>query len=419
MKEFEKVIGYQSIKKELETLVDMMTNSEKYKKLGVKLPRGILLYGDPGVGKTLMATCLIEASKRKVFTLRKDKPDGDFVKEINETFAKARECAPCIVFLDDIDKFANASRHNSNEEEFVTVQACIDDCKDFDVFVVATANDEDDLPRSLTREGRLGRMIKVRNPQGKDAVEIVKYFLSTKECVSEVNSEDVAKMLNGDSCAELEAIINEAGIYAGVQGKEKIDMDDLIRGIMRIKFSAPESEDEVPESVLRATAYHEAGHTIVAEHLSPGSVGLVSVLSHDGSVKGVTNYYQDDRYWDDKVNMENRVIALLGGKAATELVYGKTDVGATSDVGRAFDIVDRFVDDYCSLGFDSFERRESTEALRARKEARVECDIERYYATAKKILIDNRAFLDALANALVEKKTLVSSDIQRLKESVA
>ena len=419
MKEFEKVIGYQSIKKELETLVDMMTNEEKYKKLGVKLPRGILLYGDPGVGKTLMATCLIQASGRQTFTLRKDKPDGDFVKEIKDTFEKARNAAPSIVFLDDVDKFANASHHNSNDEEYVAVQACIDDCKDFDVFVVATANDEDDLPRSLTREGRLGRMVKVRNPQGKDAVEIVKYFLSTKECVSEVNSEDVAKMLNGDSCAELEAIINEAGIYAGSQNKDKIDMDDLIRGIMRIKFSAPESVDEVPECVLRATAYHEAGHTIVAEHLSHGSVGLVSVLAHDGAVKGVTNYYQDDSYWDDKVNMEYRVIALLGGKAATELVYGKTDVGATSDIRRAFDIVDRFVDDYCSTSFDSFARRDSTEVLMARREERVAGEIEKYYAEAKKILVDNRTFLDALASALVEKKTLVSSDIQKIKESVA
>lgn len=419
MDHFEKVIGYQSIKKELETLVDMMTNGDKYKKLGVNLPSGILLYGDPGVGKTLMATCLIQASGRQTFTLRKDKPDGDFVKEIKDTFEKARNAAPSIVFLDDVDKFANASRHNSNEEEFVTVQACIDECKDSDVFVVATANDEDDLPRSLTREGRLGRMIRVHNPQGKDAVEIVKYFLSTKECVSEVNSEDVAKMLNGDSCAELEAIINEAGIYAGSQNKDKIDMDDLMRGIMRIKFSAPESVDEVPESVLRATAYHEAGHTIVAEHLSSGSVGLVSVLAHEGAVKGVTNYYQDDRYWDDKANMEYRVIALLGGKAATELVYGKTDVGATSDIRRAFDIVDRFVDDYCSTSFDSFARRDSTETLMARKEERVAGEIEKYFAEAKKIIIDNRAFLDALAKELVEKKTLVSSDIQRIKESVA
>ena len=419
MNQFERVIGYQSIKRELETLVDMMTNEEKYKKLGVKLPAGILLHGDPGVGKTLMATCLIEASGRKSFTLRKDKPNGDFVKEIKDMFCEAQKNAPSIVFLDDIDKFANASRRNSNDEEYVAVQACIDDLKQDDVFVVATANDVSVLPDSLCREGRLGRMIRVRNPQGNDAVDIIKFFLSTKECVSDVNPTDVAKMLNGDSCAELEAIINEAGIYAGSQNKEKIDMQDLMRGIMRIKFSAPESVDEVPKDVLLATAYHEAGHTIVAEHLSPESVGLVSVLAHEGAVKGVTNYYQDDRYWDDKANMEYRVIALLGGKAATELVYGKTDVGANSDIHRAFDIIERFVDDYCSTSFDSFERSGNSDGLSARKDARMTYEIEKYYTQAKKILVDNRDFLDAVAKALVEKKTLVSSDIQKIKESVA
>lgn len=117
--------------------------------------------------------------------------------------------------------------------------------------------------------------------------------------------------------------------------------------------------------------------------------------------------------------MEYRVIALLGGKAATEVVYGKTDVGANSDIHRAFDVIERFVDDYCSTSFDSFERRGNSNGLSARKDARMTYEIEKYYAQAKIILVDNRAFLDAVAKALVEKKTLVSSDIQKIKESVA
>ena len=419
MKEFEKIIGYQSIKKELETLVDIMTNSEKYQRLGVKLPRGILLYGDPGVGKTLMANCLINASGRTVITLRKDKPDGDFVKAIQDSFEKAKECVPCIVFLDDVDKFSSTARRNSNEEEFVTIQTCIDDTREYDIFVVATANDIDVLPDSLTREGRLGRKIHVRNPQGNDAVKIIEYYLSQKKFMGDVNASDIAKMLNGDSCADLESIINEAGIYAGIQGKTTIDISDILRGIMRIKFSAPESDDELPESVLKSTAYHEAGHAVVAEILEPGSVGLVSVLAHEGNVKGVTNFYQDDSYWDDKCHMETRVISVLGGKAATEIVFGKVDVGANSDLHRAFDIVERFVDDYCSVSFDSFERYNCSDGLKSRKDVRTTYELERFYAQAKRIIIENRAFLDAVAQALVEKKTLVSSDIQKIKESVA
>lgn len=418
MKEFEQIIGYTSIKKELILLADMMTNIEKYKKIGAKLPRGILLFGDPGVGKTLMANCLINASRRKVFTIRKNIPDGDFVKHIQDTFTKATTAAPSIVFLDDIDKFANTENENSNEEAYVAIQSCIDNIKEFDVFVVATANDERVLPKSLIREGRLGRSIHVQNPQGADAVAIVKHFLSTKQSVGDLDAKDIAMMLNGNSCADLESAINEASIYAASQEKDKIDMEDLIRGILRIKFGAPESVEEVHESKLLATAYHEAGHAVIAEVLSSESVSIVSVLAHIDCVKGITNYYQDDTYWDNKTNMENRVTALLGGKAATEIVYGKTDLGANRDIQRAFDIISRFVDDYCSTSFDSFERLENSDCLSARKEERMTFEIEKFYAQAKKILAENRPFLDAVAKALVEKKSLVSSDIQKIKASV-
>ena len=419
MKAFDKIIGYQSIKNELGILADMMKNSEKYARLGVKLPRGILLFGAPGVGKTLMANCLIEESGRKVFVLRKDKPDGEFVNAIQETFKQARANAPCIVFLDDVDKFANDGRRHSNAEEYVTIQSCIDDSVGTDVFVLATANDEDNLPNSLLREGRLGRKICVDAPQGQDAIDIISHYLSQKECVADVNAEDIARMLSGDSCATLEAIINEAGIYAASQDKEKIDMDDMMRAVLRVKFDAPESVDEVPIESLKRIAYHEAGHVVVAEALHEGNVSVVSIIAHDGSARGLTGYYQDDTYWEDMRNMENRVMGILGGKAATEIVYGKPDVGCNRDLHRAFDIVQRFVDDYCATSFDTFARRDSGTDLLNRKDTRIAAEMDKYYAQAKRILVESRAFLDAVVQALLEKKTLVASDIQRIRREIA
>ena len=418
MDAFDKIIGYQSIKKELAILADMMRNGDKYTKLGVTMPRGILLYGAPGVGKTLMANCLIEASGRKVYTIRKDIPDGDFVKAIQETFEQARKNAPSIVFLDDMDKFADENRRHSNAEEYVTVQSCIDDAVDSEVFVVATANDEDYLPDSLLREGRLGRKYEVNCPKGKDAIAIIQHFLSKKECVAEVNAEDVAKMLNGDSCARLEAVINEAGIFAASQNKDKIDMDDLMRAIQRIKFDAPESDDDADWEILRRTAYHEAGHTVVAEVLAEGTTAMVSILAHEGCTRGITDYYQDETYWEDMTNMENRVLGILGGKAATEVVFGKVDVGASRDLHRAFDIVERFVDNYCAISFDSFIRGDSGDEVKNRKDNRIAEEMNKYYAQAKHILIENRAFLDAIAEALLEKKILVASDILHIKEGL-
>jgi AAA+ superfamily predicted ATPase len=166
---FAPVIGYKSIKKELIRICDIMRNRDFYAKLGVSVPSGLLLSGEPGLGKTLMANCFIKASGRTAFVCRKDKPDGDFVKHIKNTFEEAVKFAPSIVFLDDMDKFANGDEYHKNSEEFVTVQSCIDDCKGKEVFVLATINDNDSIPSSLLRAGRFDNRIEVQAPKGADA----------------------------------------------------------------------------------------------------------------------------------------------------------------------------------------------------------------------------------------------------------
>lgn len=151
MKAFEKIIGYEAIKMELAQISDVLANNDAYKKLGVSSPRGLLLHGDPGVVKTLMASAVISASGRKAFICRKNSPNGDFVMKIKKTFKDAAEAAPSIVLLDDMDKFANGDERHPDAEEYVTVQSCIDDIKGKEVFVLATANRLRALPRSLMR----------------------------------------------------------------------------------------------------------------------------------------------------------------------------------------------------------------------------------------------------------------------------
>lgn len=138
MRKFDMIIGYSPIKKELKQIADTLKNRDAYDKLGVSAPRGLLLYGEPGVGKSLMATAIIEESGRQAFVCRKDQPNGDFVKEIKATFDKAIANAPSIVFLDDMDKFANGDESHPDAEEYVTVQSCIDEAKGKAVFVLAT-----------------------------------------------------------------------------------------------------------------------------------------------------------------------------------------------------------------------------------------------------------------------------------------
>ena len=415
MNGFDAIIGYEEEKNELRKLCDIMKNPDKYRDLGVETPRGLLLEGEPGLGKTTMAQALITECGRPVFRLRKEKTNGDFIKAIKETFADAEKAAPSIVFLDDMDKYANEDEHHRNADEFVTIQSQIDECRGREVFVLATANETGCLPDSLLRVGRFDRILTVEPPRQKDAVKIIRHYLSKKKAVSpDVDAEEIARIMSGKSCAELETVINEAGINAGFADKSMIEMNDIVNACLRIIFNAPDTMTS-SDAYAEAVACHEAGHAVINEVLEPGSVNLISITSHKGSVGGVTSYYQDENYFKDIRFMENRVKSLLGGKAATELVYGKTDVGANSDLHRAFSITERFVDHYCGCGFGQFSGAENGQGLLNRKDIAIELEITRQYSETKRILIENRGFLDRIREALLEKKTLLQTDIAAIR----
>ncbi len=418
MNSFDKIIGYKEIKLELDRICDILNNTEKYAKLGAAIPAGLLLHGEPGVGKTTMAKCFIDTVSRNVYVCRKNKPNGEFVNEIKAVFEQAAQNQPSIVFLDDFDKFANEDSNHRNADEFVTVQSCIDEVKGKNVFVLATANDLDNLPDSLLRAGRFDKSIEVKNPTGKDAEDIIKFYLSQKSYVGDLDVRAIARILDGKSCAELETVINEAGVYAGYENKTQIDMNDIVRACMRVIFRAPENIEQDDPDFAEHVAYHEAGHAVVAEILEPESVSIVSTCPHGNEIGGVTVYYQSGKYWHSKRNMENRVLSLLAGKAATEIKYGETDVGSNRDLHRAFDIVTRFIDDYCSYGFESWEESHNmSNDILSRRETQVYTEMTRYYQQARKILVDNREFLDKLARALIERKTLISKDVQQIRNS--
>ena len=193
-------------------------------------------------------------------------------------------------------------------------------------------------------------------------------------------------------------------------------MEDIVKGCLRIIHEAPEREEAYSHEILQKIAYHEAGHTVLAEVLEPNSVNFVSVRSHDGNVGGFTNYYQPEEYWWSKRYMENRVVVILGGKAATEICFGETDVGVRSDMRRAFDIVERFVSDYCSNGFDSWlQTAYPANSMTEKQYTQMAFEMEKFYQKAKKVLIDNREFLDKLATALMNKDILTNVEIQEIK----
>ena len=418
MSEFDKIIGYADIKDELIRFCDVLKNFKDYKRLGVEIPRGILLYGEPGIGKTLLAKSFIEESEIKSFTIRKDKHSREFVNHIRYIFdeAKKEECA--IVLLDDIDKFANEDEYHKDAEEYVVVQSCIDDCKGSNVFVLATANRIYFLPNSLMRAGRFDKVIQMTCPVGDDAKKIIKHFLSKKQVFGDIDIDDISSFLAGHSCAELEMVINEAGIYAVFDKRAKIEQRDIIKACMRLIFDAPESVENIDINVLKKIAVHESGHAVISEILEPGSVNLVSICGYSNTSGGITSVRKPDDYNFSVPAQENEIIRSLGGKAATEMIYGTFDLGCDGDLHKAFDLVTTFVDDYGAYGFNAFERGDSSQYLLESKDRKVAEELDRYYRKSRQILAENRGFFDAMVQELLKEKTLTKKQISGIRDSV-
>jgi len=427
MNEFEKIVGYEPVKKELKQISDSLKNSEKYKKLGVSAPKGLLLYGEPGLGKTLMASSLIEASGCKSFVCRKDKPNGEFINHIKATFEEAMKNEPSIVFLDDLDKFANGDEKHPDAEEYVTVQSCIDEAKEKEVFVIATVNNMRNLPSSLKRAGRFDRIIGLENPKGDDALLITSYYLGKIDFQLEVDVNVIGKIMSGHSCAELESIINSAGLYACYEDSEKITMNHFMKAYMKqIEDVDIDCMDtlcrgkniDMNDGSSRVTQaiYHEAGHTVVSEVLSDDSVSFTCVYGDKRNVGGITS-----KYVASDIMLENLLInavVSLAGKATTEQKFGLIDFGSVSDMNNTVRIVDDLITSraLCGNTFSDYAYGSNTESHKARQEIAITSEMEKMYLKAKEIIAKNWEFVEKVANALAEKGILVAEDIQKIKQ---
>ena len=414
MNEFDKVIGYDAIKNELLQICDMVRNHEIYEKMGARLPNGVLMYGDPGLGKTLMAKSFISESGMKAYTVRKSKGSEDFIGEIADTFAKAKKNAPAIILFDDMDKFANEDDNHKDTEEYVAVQSGIDEVKDCGVFVLATANDIRKLPDSLLRAGRFDKKISVKHPNDNDAYRIIEHYLASKKVSEEVSVEDLTKMMSYSSCADLEAILNEAAISAAYSRKKCVEMEDIVEASLRIVYDSPDNLTSKSEADLKIMALHEAGHLVASEILLSGSVGLASIRQKGrNETGGFTHLCRNHP------NTEDAIIISLAGKTAVEMYYpGEAADGCAADMKKAIGIIREGIEKKGSLGLSLMELDLyscNSEIQNMRIESAICSELERYTYKTKDIIMNNKELLDMITKALLDKKTLLYSDIQRIR----
>jgi len=410
---FDKVIGYDAIKNEFMQVIDMIKNPDYYKRLGARMPRGILLDGAPGLGKTLLCKSFIEEAGIPAYTVRRDSGDEDFINKITKAFEDARGSSPSIVFLDDLDKFANEDKDHKDCPEYVAVQSGIDASKDYTVLTLATTNDCDELPESLMRTGRFDRFISVPHPSAEDAVKILTYYMQDKNINPEINLDDVVKMVGSNACSVLETVMNEAAINAAFARSEYVNMEHILAAVLRLTYHCPDDTTVTSTEDRMIKACHEAGHLVLAEVLVPECIGLASIKSTGRSdVGGFVHRCKpiSRRPFD--------IIISLGGKVATELNYPRVASGCDEDINRALNDINDGMTENASNGLALTETyRRNSDYLRLAQEAVARAELERYSVVARNILLANNEFFEKVCFALAEKETLLFSDIKAIKDS--
>ena len=256
----------------------------------------------------------------------------------------------------------------------------------------------------------------MRLPKANEAAKIVKHYLDKTKICEDLDEISIARMLNGESCATLENVINSAAMKAAFNRQNKVNMQNIVDACLDVIFEAPQSEEELPEEIMRRIAYHEAGHAVVAEILDPGSVSIISIRKTENGDYGFVRYLREEEKEDFYSDYNESIIKTsLAGKAAIELVFGEADMGANSDLHHAFDRAEKLVDHRCMYGFNNWIMDNFSSSFAAENRNRAMAMVlEKNYLEVKKLLVENRGLLDSIADSLVKNTTLTYSDVQKI-----
>ena len=443
---FKDVAGIDEVKEEVKEIIDYLKNPEKYKKLGGRPPKGILLYGEPGVGKTLLAKAIAGEANVPFISVS----GSDFVEmfvgvgaaRVRDLFETAKKHAPAIIFIDELDALGRARGAGipggGNEEREQTLNQLLVEMDGFDsssgIVVIGATNRPDILDRALLRPGRFDRQIYVPKPDVKGRYEILKVHAKNKKLAPDVDLWVVAKATPGFTGADLENLLNEAALLAARKNKEAITMEEIEEAIDRVMIGLERKGVVITDKEKKKIALHELGHammTLMSENAEP--LHKVTIIPR-GMALGVTQQLPiSDKHLYDKKELLDRILVMLGGRAAEEVFYGKEGIttGAENDLQRATDLAYRMVSLWGmsdKIGPVAVSRVSNpflggnVEKIEISPELAREIDLEvqriltELYEKAKKILEENREAILAVAEKLVEKETLSCEEVVRILE---
>ncbi len=446
---FNDVAGIDEEKQELEEIVDFLKNGEKYIKLGAKIPKGVLLVGVPGTGKTLMAKAVAGEAGVPFFSIS----GSDFVEmfvgvgasRVRDLFEQAKKHQPCIIFIDEIDAVGRqrgAGMGGGHDEREQTLNQLLVEMDGFDentnIIVIAATNRPDILDNALLRPGRFDRQIVVHRPDILGREQILRVHAKNKPLADNVDLKVLAKRTPGFTGADLQNLLNEAALLAARKNQDKIDMPDLEEAIDKV-IAGPEKKSRIiSDEEKENTAYHEVGHALLAKLLkNTDPLHKVSIIPR-GMALGVTmTLPEKDHLTMKKSQLLDRITMLLGGRVAEEIIYGPDSIttGAQNDLEKVTATARNMVttygmsfkmgnmaygksEEHVFMGRDFGHSRDYSEEIAADIDREVKKIVDERYNLAKELLLGNRDMLEVIAKELLERETLDEEEFEEIMKRV-
>jgi cell division protease FtsH len=436
---FADVAGCDEAKEEVQELVDYLRDPSKFQKLGGHIPKGVLMVGNPGTGKTLLARAIAGEAKVPFFSIS----GSDFVEmfvgvgaaRVRDMFENAKKHAPCIIFIDEIDavgRHRGAGLGGGNDEREQTLNQMLVEMDGFEghagIIVIAATNRPDILDPALLRPGRFDRQVVVPLPDIRGREEILKVHMRKVPIADDVKAGIIARGTPGFSGADLANLVNEAALFAARGNKRLVEMEDFEKAKDKIMMGAERRSMVMSEDEKRNTAYHESGHAVIAK-LMPKSdpVHKVTIIPRGRALGLTMQLPEQDRYAYDRTYLMSRIAVLFGGRIAEELFMDQMTTGASNDFERATAMARDMVTRYgmsdlgvmvygenegeVFLGHSVTQHKNVSEATMQKVDAEIGRIIEQQYALARKMLEENRDKVEAMAHALLEWETLDAEQI--------